>query len=234
MQDSIAYALFDTWRHNYENGKLKSPLKREINDMTEQNASDTVIEFFRYTFDYLGIKPTELSAEMSEQKLEKLKLKSIFLTLKFPVEYSSKTFSFINKIDYLSRLAYPEYFSEYECSEQYIWMTEYMRCKTAREQHTKCKITLAEDREYNCRKIEYLFNYYWQHNPVPGTDNDLKKCYDFFATKKGESYISKALLKKEMEVLFESPLELFHLSLPECQRSEFLYQYELFKMNQTA
>lgn len=233
-KNSIAYALFETWRINYENGNIKPPSRLELNEMTKEKAHQTVVELLKYIFEYLGLKPLELTRKLHQQRLEELKVGNIFLDyLIFPPEYSTKRLSYTARIDYLARMMYPDAFNPIECSEDYIWLLEYLRCEQYwEESHKKPKITLTGNMVYDRHKIEYLLLYYITNHPIAGIDNDVKKMYDFFATPKVNSYLSKSLLKKAIEDLFDSPLEALHYTYPECQRSEFLYNYELFKLSE--
>lgn len=231
-KNNIADALFQTWRISYENGEPKPPSKQELHMMTAEKAHETVAEFFRYVFDYFKIEPLELAACWSEKRLTDLKLNNIFRDfLIFPTEYASKRYGYVNKIDYLSRLLYPEKFmGSYECSEDYTWMLEYLKCEQRKAEGSKYNFILTGNSTHDRKKISYLLHYYIQTHPIPGIDNDMKKMYDFFASPKAQHYISSSLLHKPVKILFESPLEAFHYTCPDINRSEFMYNYELFKL----
>ena len=230
-KNSLAYTLFEIWRVKYEAGTPKSPSKRELDAMTAEKAHKVTVEFFKYVFSYLKINPRDISNVVSEEYLQELKLKSIFKCLQFPVEYSNKIYSYINKIDYLSRLLYPDMYSDYECSDEYRWMTEYCNCQIVKENRQKYKFTLSGEYDYDRKKIAYLFNQYIFSHPL--FNGDIRLMYDYFADeKKCHTYVLHSLLNKVCNQVFDSPLEMFHYSLPESQRSEFLYQYENFKIKQ--
>ena len=227
LKNSIEYAVFEIWKDGYDSGEINYPKFGDtLDEVAPEVAHKRVLNFFRMIFEYLGIEPGKLQNVVGMEFLKKYCLNSIFEKyLIFPTECKKNP----SKLDYFPKLLYPDLYSEYERSVQSIWDTEYEKTRVAKDCGLKYKIELTDDPEYNRVKLSYLFNNYMRQNPINDTGNDIRASYSFFGSPKGRKYVAEALLLKECDQVFDSPLELFHESLPASQRSNFLYGFELFK-----
>lgn len=178
------------------------------------SAEHAVQVLFKYVIeDILHWSPDDAAAYLTWHLIKQLKLDVLVKHLEYPQGLSKQ-----KDIDYLIHVVYPKQF-KYDTKEQCI--SEYKKVLAGGYSFRKNYFT----NEMGIRHAGIILTYIISMQGFTSVD----EIYEFFADKASAlKFLSKHKIANNAKILYESPLEYLHYSLPDSQRSEFLYHFYLF------
>ena len=213
--------LIDVWEKSIrEDSNVKISSKYFPYPKQSQENHKLAITLFRYVFSVLEWTPHDVMNFISKDIIEKLHLESAYNQLIFPAEVSPRS-----NPNYIAKLCYPDALPE--LSRENIWLMTYQKVLSGGNFK---KDFFTDENRY--KKARLFLNWYLINHPKKEF-TDLHTTYDFFASKKGKTFLKSIKLEKPCEQLFESPLEYFHESLPddgdEFSKDNDYFEYADFK-----
>lgn len=187
--------------------------------------NDDAIELFKFVFKQLDWTPRDVANRVSKDVLKDLNLFSVYKRLLIPKEITKLS----NPWWYIAVLCYPEVYKR-EFTDEYTWLVLYIN-----ELNTNRKkdVSIVKDPIRGLRQAKFLLSFYMQRHRNEEWTN-LRRTYQFFASPKGAKFIADARLRKALGQFFVSPLQYFHESLPEGERSDMLHQFAEFEVRKNA
>ena len=181
-----------------------------------QNEKEAIV-LFRYVFEkVLHWTPEDIRNNISMEIIEKLKLKKAYNQIIFPRELSRRSDCF-----YLAKKCYPDQI--HGLNQDDIWRMEYM--KVLDNKYEKFPKNYFSEAAGDLRaKVFLLYQLETQ-----AKFRNKEEMYMFFAdTPQAIKFLKSVKLKTPLDLLYASPLEYMHESLPESQKDEFLFKFAEF------
>ncbi len=222
MKTDTTDLLIQTWKQGLRENSTK-PLPLVFFSYSKEQNHEEACTLFRYVFEkILGWTPYDVINYLNFDIIDKLNLKKAFANLIYPAEYKDRRCA----VFYVGVLCYPEIVRDFKKTN--VWIMEYNNIL-----HRGKGYYVAFEKDTGYDKARFLLNYYLVNNPDPRF-TDLEAAYAFFGSSEAESFLRKIKLWSPCEQFFLSPLEYFHMSLPndtddDTARSDFLLQFTEFK-----
>lgn len=213
-------ALILEWESRMRNNDKKGLPNAFFSYDAVQNEKEA-IALFRYVFEkVMHWTPEQVRNTISLEIIEKLRLKKAYKRIIFPRELSPRGDCF-----YLAKKCYPDQIHGYD--QEDIWRMEYL--KVLDSPYGKFPKNYFSESVGELRAKVFLM---YQLETRSKFKNQ-EEMYMFFAdTKKATTFLESVKLKTPLDLLYLSPLEYLHESLPTSQKNEFLFQYaEFFQMD---
>ncbi len=222
MKTDTTDLLIQTWEQGLRENSMK-PLSPVFFSYSKEQNHEEACALFRYVFEkILGWSPYDVINYLNYDIIDKLNLKKAFSNLSYPPEYKDRRCACF----YVGVLCYPEIIRDFRKTN--VWIMEY---NNILHKGRGYYVTFEKDTGYD--KARFLLNYYLVNNPDPRF-TDLETAYAFFASSDAEPFLKSIKLWSPCEQFFMSPLEYFHMSLPDdtdedTSRSDLTLQFTEFK-----
>lgn len=218
--------LIDSWeRLIRENSKEKITTRYFPYPKKSIENHKLAVALFKYVFSILKWTPHDVMNFLSKEVIEKLKLDCVYNQLLFPNEVNSRS-----NPGYVAKLCYPDSLPELDIEN--IWLMSYQKVLSGG--NFKKDFFIDENRY---KKARLFLNWYLTTH-VKDEFKDIESTYAFFGSDKGKSYLKAIKLYGVCEQLYESPLEYFHMSLPndhdEYSQDEDLYAITDFRRKKNS
>lgn len=179
------------------------------------------LRIMKYAFEtYLGWDPFALRDHLTKDILKKLKLTQLIRYISFPPELNSKKDFF-----YIIWKLYPQTIN---FSENDLILKVYKNLLSGKIQRFPKEFftgIYGLERARLC--LQYMIEEYIQVSSI-------EELYELFSSENIITLLEKYKLRSICEDSFLDPLEFLHYSLPEKQKSEFLYNFYIFMRKKEA
>ncbi len=209
--------LIQEWENKIRNND-DTPIHRTFFPFGKNSVQnhDLAIALFKHAFEILDMGPHDVMNYLNKDLIEALYLKQAYSKIIFPEEVGERS-----NYGYLAKLCWPDELPE--LNRDNLWLADYHKLLSGGS--FKRKLFLGSTGFLRAR---FYLNWYLVMHPDKRFV-DLESTYAFFANdSKAMAYLKKAKLNNVCEMLYDSPLEYFHESLPD-DGDEFSRNEELFE-----
>lgn len=212
------------WQNDDGVNKVTLPSKIFFQYPSKQSHEEACF-LFRYFFeDIMKWTPEEAMEFLSKKIVNEMHLNVAYSKLIFPKDLMDVRSAYW----YVAVLCYPQHFKGF--TKEHYWVMEYNQMRSTDKILSK-KTFEGEDGRKKAALFLNLF--YTSREGLRKEFKNLEAMYMYFASPNGKKYIKEAKLEKPLDMFFLSPLEYFHKSLPnddksEVKRDDFLFMYAEF------